>query len=231
MKRRFLLIGFASALLTACATTSPTPLDVASTQTPRPPSTLIPPTATPLSATLRITEELVNCRFGPGIVYELINELDEGQSARVVGRNNDSTWWYIRDPGNPNGFCWVSASAAKIKGATEKLPVTRAPYVTVTNASLRIEPNRIVVNCDKFPQTVFFEAKVTANGPAFATWKWETSDGVSSDNRVIVFEEAGTKVVNDYYQIGAPNEYWIKLRILAPNEVVKQVNFPVNCSP
>lgn len=231
MKRRVLLTGLISILLTACAAATPMPTAV-------PTATLIPapvptftPTAVPLNVNLRVIDELINCRFGPGTVYELVDELRAGQSARVVGRNESLTWLYIRDPGNPNGFCWVSAGVTETQGTVEELPVVQAPVVTVTKASLRAEPDRIVVDCDQFPQTIFLEAEVSTNGPGFVTWRWEASTGVSSDNVILVFEEAGKQVINDYYQIGAPNEYWIKLHILAPNEIIKQVNVPVSCAP
>jgi len=230
MKRRILLTGFISILLAACAAT-PTP-------TAAPTVTLIPTpiptwtsTAVPVKVDLRVTDKLINCRFGPGVVYELINELHEGQFARVAGRNETFTWWYIRDPGNPNGFCWVSANVTETQGEVAQLPVVQAPVVTVTKTSLRAEPNRIVVNCDQFPQTIFLEAEVTMNGPGFVTWRWEASTGVSSENVILVFEESGKQVINDYYQIGAPNDYWIKLHILTPNEIIEQVNIPVSCPP
>jgi hypothetical protein len=232
MKRRVLFMGLISVLLAACAAAPPAPT---ATFTAAPPTSTPVPTLTPTTAPVRVdlqvTSELVNCRFGPGPLYEPINELHLGQSARVVGKNDSSTWWYIRDPGNPNGFCWVSGDVSKIEGTVDEIPVEQPPIVTVTRASMRVEPDRIVVNCNQFPQTVFLEAEVTTNGPAFVTWRWEASTGVSSDNAILVFEGAGKQVINDYYQIGAPNEYWIKLHITAPNEIIKQVNFPVSCTP
>jgi hypothetical protein len=234
MKRRILFTGFIPFLLAACvvaATPAPT---VTPTATLSPPTSSPTPTlaftATPVEIDLRVTSELINCRFGPGTVYELMNELHKGQSARVVGRNELSTWWYIRDPGNPNGLCWVSANVTETQGTTEELPVVQSPVPTVTKASLRAEPNRIVVDCDKFPQTIFLEAEVTTNGPTFVTWRWETSTGVSSENVILVFEQAGMQVINDYYQIGTPSEYWVKLHITAPNEIIQQVNVPVSCT-
>jgi SH3-like domain-containing protein len=233
MKRRVLLLGFVSTLLVACAIATPAP---AATHTPT--ATFSPtftptstPTATPIRVTLIVKDTLVNCRFGPGITYALINELKLGESARVVGRNESSTWWYVRDPGNPNGYCWVSADVTETQGVVEELPMIQPPVAIVTGVSLRVEPSRIVVNCDQFPQTIFLEAEVTSNGPAFVTWRWEASTGVSSSDAILVFEESGTQVINDYYQIAAPNEYWINLHILAPNEWVEQVKFPVSCTP
>ena len=233
MKRRVLLTGLVSILLAACTfiapepTTTPIPTAIFSpTSTP-----VITPTVTPARVTLTVKDTLVNCRFGPGTGYALINELSQNVSARVIGRNESSTWWYIRDPGNPNGFCWISANVTETQGAVEELPVVQAPVTAVTKASLRAEPDRIVVNCDQFPQTIFLEAEVTTDGPAFVTWRWEASTGVSSDNVILVFDQAGKQVINDYYQIGAPNEYWIKLHITTPNEIIEQVNIPVSCTP
>jgi hypothetical protein len=234
MKHRVILTGFVSMLLAACtvlspeptATLAPTPTFISPTSTPT-----IVPTATLVRVTLTVKDTLINCRFGPGVGYELINELSQGVSARVIGRNQSSTWWYIRDPGNPNGSCWVSADVTETQGAVEELPVVQPPITAVIDASLRAEPDRIVVDCDQFPQTIFLEAEVSTDGPAFVTWRWEASTGASSDNVILVFDKAGKQVINDYYQIFAPNEYWIKLHISAPNEIIKQVNVPVSCTP
>ena len=235
MNRLVLLAGLVSIILWGCniPTTVPEPAPVTSpTSLPNvtPESTTIP-ISTPARVTLFIKTELINCRFGPGTVYQSVNELHEGQSLQAVGRNAASTWWYIQDPGNPGGFCWVSSTVTEPQGGTDPLAVIPLPFVTITNIKLRVEPNRIAVNCDQLPQTVFLEAEVTTNGPALFTWRWEASTGVSSDDETLIFEEAGTQIINEVYQINAPNEYWVKLHVLTPNERVEQVNFPVSCTP
>jgi len=235
MKRRVLLSGLVSVLLAACTFSKPAPTITPTptvTATFNPTSTpAITPTATPESVTLTVKDTLINCRFGPGTGYELINELSQGESARVIGRDESSTWLYIRDPGNPDGSCWVALSVIETQGAVDQLPVIKAPVPTVTKVNLRVDPTRIVVGCNQFPQTVFFEAEITTNGPTYMTWRWEVSTGVSSTDGMLVFEEAETKVLNDYYQIAAPNQYWIQLHILTPNESVTQVTFPASCIP
>jgi hypothetical protein len=188
------------------------------------------PTATQVEVNLIVINKIINCRFGPGTEYVLVNELKKGQSARALGRNNASTWLYIRDPGNPNGFCWVYSNAIETDGPVSELPVIQPPFVTVTDFNLRVEPRRIFVNCSQFPQTIFLEAEIVTNGPTLLTWKWEASTGVTSDIGTLIFQEAGTQVINEYYQIGAPNEYWVKLYILTPNELVEQVTIPVSCT-
>jgi SH3-like domain-containing protein len=234
MQRIVQLAGLVSIALMACtrspATSLPTPPPA--TNTPILPSaTPVPPTPTPAQVRALITSELVNCRLGPGTVYQLVTELHKGQTVRAVGRNEASTWWYVQDPGNPGGFCWVSADVTEAQGDASQLQIAQPPFVTITKVDLRVEPNRIVVNCSQFPQTVFFEAQITANGPTLLKWKWEVSTGIASNEGAMIYEEAGTQVINEYYQINAPGDYWVKLLILAPTEQVNQVTFPVTCTP
>lgn len=235
MKRLVLLTGLISFVLISCSSLfSPEALPTSNptqTSVPAIPSaTPIPPVPTPVQVNLRVINELINCRVGPGTYYQLVNEFTQGQTLRAVGRNEAFTWWYIQDPGNPGGFCWVSAEVTQPQSPTSDLQVAPPPFVTITNVNLRVEPNRIVVACNQFPQTVFFEAQITADGPTLLTWRWEVSTGVSSNEGAMIYEEAGTQVINEYYQINAPGDYWVKLVILTPNEQVEQVTFPVTCN-
>ncbi len=233
MKRLVLLAGLL--FLTACrGTETSTPLPATETVTPTqtiPPPTPLPPTSTPVELTMQVNAEIANCRFGPGTVYLNLNEIRSGRSLTAVGRNDTSTWWLVEDPINPGGTCWVSSEVIEERGDVSLLPVVPAPFITITKAELRVEPSRIVVACSDFPQTVFFEAAITANGPTLFTWQWEASTGAVSDVGTLIFEQAGTQIINEYYQINSPNEYWVKLKILTPNEMVEQVTFPVSCNP
>jgi hypothetical protein len=235
MKPRVLFAGLMMPIiLCACklgnAPPTPTPVFKPTyTSTPIPTATLRP-TATPVQLTLHVVEDVVNCRFGPGTVYELVDELNKGQSARVLGRNDTSTWWFIRDPGNPDGYCWVSANVTKINGNADELPIHQNPVTSVKKVALRVQPNRVEVKCTQFPQTFFFEAKITVDGPLFVNWQWEASTGALSDIGTIVFDEAGTKVINEYYQVGGPNDYWVKLHILSPNVLTEQADFHASCT-
>jgi hypothetical protein len=236
MKPRVLLAGLMIPIaLCACSPgnvpLTPTPTFKAASTTGSTPMPAVIPTATLVQLTLHVVDKLVNCRFGPGIVYELVDELSEGQSARVLGRNDTSTWWFIRDPGNPHGYCWVSANVTEINGDAGDLPIYQPPVTSVNRVTLNVEPNRVEVGCTQFPQTFFFEAALTANGPLLVNWQWEASTGVLSDVGTIVFDEAGTKVINEYYQVGGPNDYWVKLHILSPNVLTKQANFRASCTP
>jgi SH3-like domain-containing protein len=235
MKRLVLLAGLILFALAGCGSgeTEPPPTPIP-TVTLAPLPTLTPiPTSTPTlpQVTVQVKAEQVNCRSGPGTVFVLVSEIRQGRVLQAVGRNDSATWWYVRDPGNPGGFCWVSADVTETQGEAEALPIVQPPVAAITDLNLRVEPNRILVQCDQFPQTVFFEAQVTTNGPTLLTWKWEVSNGAVSNVGSLIFESAGTQVINEYYQINAPNEYWVKLYILTPTELVQQITFPVNCTP
>lgn len=233
MKRLVLLAGL-TFFMEGCTFRNtpppPTPITVPTTQ----PVPTLPPvtaTSTPVEIPVQVAAEIANCRFGPGTVYLTLNEIRQGRILTAVGRDEAAAWWLVEDPINPGGFCWLSSEVTEAQGDAAQLPVVPPPLVTVTKLTLRVEPNRIVVDCSQFPQTVFFEAEITANGPTLLTWQWEASTGVASDVGTLVYEEAGTQVINEFYRVNAPNEYWVKLKILTPNEMVEQVNFPVSCTP
>lgn len=233
MNRLVLLAGLIITLV-GCTTKStpppPTPIPATATQAV-PTPTPVPPTPTLVEIPVQVNAEVANCRFGPGTVYQTMNEVRGGRLLNAVGRDAASTWWQVEDPINPGGYCWVAAEVTTLQGTAEQLPIVDAPFVSVTKVDLRVEPNRIVVNCNDFPQTVFFEANITANGPTLLNWQWEASTGVTSDVGTLIFEESGTQVINEFYRINAPNEYWVKLKILSPNQMEEQVTFPVSCNP
>ena len=62
-------------------------------------------TATP-SPSVPIVEAKTdsNCRSGPSKVYPVINWLKTGETAPIVARNKDSTWWVIKIS---NRQCWI----------------------------------------------------------------------------------------------------------------------------
>jgi hypothetical protein len=189
------------------------------------------PTLTPEDVLARPKSELVNCRFGPGTIYIIIGELRKDFSANIVGRNPEATWYYIRHPGNPGGFCWVAAEVVEVDGNPEALPVIPPPASSVTDITLTLEPTRILVTCDRFPQVVYMTGQITTDGPALVTYRWEASTGVASVDITIAFVEAGTQSVREYYPIGSPNDYWIRLHVLSPNDKTQQVNFSASCTP
>ncbi|MCB0177045.1 MAG: PKD domain-containing protein [Anaerolineae bacterium] len=62
----------------------------------------------PAVAQLTTTANL-NVRSGPGTNFDILGVLLLGQSAEIIGRNAESTWWQIKFPSATQDFGWVSA--------------------------------------------------------------------------------------------------------------------------
>ena len=97
---------------TATSTATSTP-----TATPTPTSTSTP-TSEVCEATLTLTKN-VNCRKGPGTVYDILTSYATGQEMVIAGRNNDpaNLWWYVEVPNIPGAFCWVSDANVQVTAA------------------------------------------------------------------------------------------------------------------
>jgi len=191
----------------------------------------ITPTPTPGNVLVSARDQPVNCRFGPATSYGVAGALNLGRQAEVIGRNTDSSWWYVRNPSNPSTSCWLSASVTDTVGNVAALPVVNPPEIVVTDISVQVDPPAMNVACDDFPQVVVISAQITTSGPAIVSWRWESSAGVVSPEKNLLFEEGGAKTVYEYYQVNSANDYSIQIRTLLPNVLIGQANFKVTCGP
>jgi len=215
-----------------------TPTPGSSTPTPIPIETLLTiesptriPTSTPSVFLASPKDQPVNCRFGPGTSYAVIGALNIGRQAEIIGKNIDSTWWYVRNPSDPSTSCWLSAEFIQMVGDVESLPVVRPPDIMVTSINVSIEPVAMNVACDAFPQIVIITAYITATGPSTVVWRWQSSTGQVSSEKNLLFEEGGTKTVQDYYQVNSANDYSIEVQTSLPNIVTGRTTFKVICTP
>ncbi len=161
MFRKFLTLITSIFLVTALSAcnlpsgdseTTPTPDDIALTVTAisAPSDTPIPAvldTATPsftstpeLTSTPAVPQVTVsvntNCRTGPSTQYDLIGALLVGQVGTVVGKNSQTGYWIINNPGK-TGTCWLFNGYATVSGNTANLqeysiPPTPTPSSTPT---------------------------------------------------------------------------------------------------
>ncbi len=53
----------------------------------------------------------LNVRTGPGVDYPIVGKLAQSQSAQIVGKNSEGTWWQIVYPPESGSLAWVSADA------------------------------------------------------------------------------------------------------------------------
>ncbi len=86
------------------------------------------PTAQPTELTECIATATtpLNIRGGPGTVYQVRGQLQLGQSATVIGQNNN--WWKIQ---TSSGEGWVSAPFTTTEGPCGSVPLAAAPPTPV----------------------------------------------------------------------------------------------------
>jgi len=78
------------------------------------------PSLTPETASA-VTEQNVNCRWGPSKVYMHAGLFADGSTARIDGRNYAGTWLWIQMEGYKYN-CWVATSAVIISGDLDSVP-------------------------------------------------------------------------------------------------------------
>jgi len=191
----------------------------------------VAPTFTPNIVIASPKDYPVNCRFGPGTQYAVAGALNPGRQAEMIGRNEDSSWWYVKNPSNPSTLCWLAASVTDTVGNVESLPVVEPPDIMVTGISVSVDPPVMNVACNAFPQSVIIGASITTNGPSIVIWRWESSEGKTSTEKNLLFEEGGTKSVQDFYQVDGVGDYSIQIRTITPNVVIAQANLKAVCTP
>jgi len=82
-----------------------------------------PPTPAALTGT---AIQNVNCRAGPGTLYDVLTSILRGIELPIVGRNQESSWWAVQAPGLI-AHCWVWGENVEVVGDVEAAPVLAAP--------------------------------------------------------------------------------------------------------
>lgn len=82
------------------------------------------PTPTPQGVVATITRAVQNVRSGPGMVYDVIGQLNQGEQIQVIGANLDFTWLVIPFRGQQG---WISRSILDTFGDLNTLPIVAAP--------------------------------------------------------------------------------------------------------
>lgn len=130
----------------ACASTATPAPTLAPTDTPEPTSTP-QPTLTPTPEVVKVSpEKNANCRSGPTTDFPVQVSIPAGSQATVLGRNADSSWYYVQNPQSPGSGCWVKASLVTLfTGSLDILPFFTPPPMIYPTAA-PAEPTR---SCDR----------------------------------------------------------------------------------
>ena len=107
------------------------------------------------------------------------------------------------------------------------VPLPSVPFA-VTSVIGNTSPATFTGAC---PKTFTFYATITANGPGTVTYRWERSDGGSSDVQSITFNAAGTKTIMLQWELSTSSSGWYRVHVLTPNNAVSnQAYYTLNCS-
>lgn len=82
------------------------------------------PTATPSTPYLIVTRAVQNVRSGPGLNYDVIGQLQEGDTAEIIGANLDFSWVAISFRGSQG---WLSRGILDLFGNVNSIPILSAP--------------------------------------------------------------------------------------------------------
>ncbi|MBM3179592.1 MAG: hypothetical protein FJZ86_04485 [Chloroflexi bacterium] len=197
------------------STFTPTPTFTATfTSTPAPPTTVtVPPiattpptstftptptftatfTSTPAPPTVTAFQD-ANCRFGPGSAYNITGSLLNGESAPIVGRNAETTWWVIQT--KSGATCWIWDGTVSVSGDTSRVPViappptpTFTPEVTPLSAPAPIAPSG-ELTCRS---SVFLEWSAVSHPNGIDHYEWQvtgpggTQSGSANNTKVEFF--------------------------------------------
>ncbi len=99
-----------------------------------------------------------NCRHGPGMDYESMAMLTEGQSYEINGRDDYDTWWQVVLP--TGEFCWVGDSVVETSGDVDSVAVIQV-------AAAETDTPTPVVGCWVYSAT----GKLTCTSPCPANPK------------------------------------------------------------
>ncbi|HEX6270954.1 MAG TPA: SH3 domain-containing protein [Anaerolineales bacterium] len=177
----------------AATTSTPESPTAAQTFTPElpaftPTETLTPTpifTSTPVTPQISVSVA-TNCRVGPGRVYERVGALLVGEVAEVIGRNPTGNYWYIRNPRQANGFCWLWGEYATLTGNTGALPVYTPPPTPTPTPNFE----------------AFYVGKETCTGSWWVDLELENTGGISFRSISLTVRDTVTDAVVSMYADG-----------------------------
>ncbi len=206
---------------------SPLPTFAISTLTSVPTETPLPtPTSTP-DAPIAWPKDLgINCRYGPGQEWDVVNTILPDTMIEIEGRTVNNAWWYVSDPQSPDGFCWVAYDVVDTAGNLNIIPIVEPPagYVTAVSVDAVVD----ITACGEANQ-VSFSGLLKANGPTTVTYHWEVSGDsqTKSPDEYFQFSESGTqKLTTDFFSADC-GEYFVRMVVTSPNETFSEKAFNI----
>ncbi|OGN76185.1 MAG: hypothetical protein A2X25_08125 [Chloroflexi bacterium GWB2_49_20] len=146
---------------------------------------------TPEKVILTVSQ-LTNCRTGPGSVYDWVGALNVGEQAEVIARDPANSSWYIRNPNNSSGFCWIYGTYASVTGNSGALPVftpmpTPTPAKTATPTIPPMDFSVVsnwIMDCSGIGEYWINIEVVNTGDVTWQSWKTIMTDTVTAQTKI-----------------------------------------------
>lgn len=115
----------------------------------------------------------------------------------------------------------------KFAQVSVKIKVPSA-FFAVTSVKLSSIPASYSGAC---PTTLTIKAEITTSAAGKVTYRWERSDGVTSDKKSVTFDGKDTKTVQFDWEVNSTDTHWVRIYIDDPNnQWFGPLNIDVTCS-
>lgn len=88
--------------------------------------------AAPETPTAIVRTPVLNLRAGPGVDFDLLGYVVDGNRLPIVGRNAETTWWQVEAAG---AQAWVFGALVEAAGPVDQAPITATPAAAVEPAA------------------------------------------------------------------------------------------------
>jgi hypothetical protein len=131
-------------------------------------------------------------------------------------------------PGTYTGYWKLQADdGSKFAQVYVKIIVPSEPFA-VTSVNMTSSPASYNGAC---PTTLTIKADITVSAPGTVTYRWERSDGTTSNKKSITFDSKGTKTVQFDWDVNSTDTHSFRVYIDQPNnQWFGPLNVDVTCS-
>ncbi len=176
----------------AAAVTDTTPLTGTAAPVSAPTTSVVAATGSP---SLTVTTASVNLRSGPGTGYALQGQLTQGQTATVVGKSADGTWWQIEAAGTT---AWVFGELVQANATAARVPVVKAPVLPTASPTVEGAATEV-------PAT---QVAIIEFTPAPSTSTSGTDTTASTVSSTVIAEATATPVAPAEEACGPGHPFW-----------------------
>jgi hypothetical protein len=166
-----------------------------------PPSATPPapvPSARPNQPLLKVTNPNLNIRAGPGVNYPIIGSMQGGDTAIIVGRNADRSWWVVVHD-QIRGWVISLPAYSQVVGDTSNVPLVASPPTPISSAAQPTAVPTLAVTSTTGPVADLVFDSVTLD-PATPTANQTFTVTIVIRNQGTV--DAGTSLVVGIFQPG-----------------------------